>query len=129
MLKEKGGFDAFFDALYQTRHLLIMDPQKSIEDNQLVIFDMTNISQVGRWHVVTNSLMLYLASQHQFVWKVFTLHLSCCSRSWICFAESVDQDQPAHTCSLILLCTHYYQLFISVNEIMKLTGEIVNKLT
>ena len=26
-------------------------------------------------------------------------------RPWIYLAESVEQDQPAHTCSLILLCT------------------------
>ena len=31
--------------------------------------------------------------------------LYCHLRPWAYFAESVDQDQTAHTCSLILLCT------------------------
>ena len=31
---------------------------------------------------------------------------------WIYVAESAEQDQPAHTCSLILLCTLYWSIII-----------------
>ena len=30
--------------------------------------------------------------------------ISCTSRLWIYFSKSVEQNQPAHPCSLILLC-------------------------
>ena len=38
------------------------------------------------------------------------LNLSCHSLPWIYFVESVNQDQPAHTCSLILPCTLRYSV-------------------
>ena len=43
--------------------------------------------------------------------------LSFRPRPCIYFAETVEQDQPAHTCSLILLCTLRYSLISnSVSE-------------
>ena len=42
------------------------------------------------------------------IFMVGNLHISCCLRPWIYRADSVEQDQTAHTCSLILLCTLRY---------------------
>ena len=43
--------------------------------------------------------------------RTFTYQLSSYpSWSWIDFAQSVEQDQRAHTCSLILLCTLRYAI-------------------
>ena len=37
-------------------------------------------------------------------------HPHCRSRSWVCLADSVEADQPAHTFSLILFCTLSYYI-------------------
>ena len=46
-----------------------------------------------------------ISVKNPFAFRVKKLPFSSRSRSCICFAESVDQDQSAGTCSLILFCT------------------------